>query len=176
MDLTKLPSLAFKKIYRALDFSDQDNLFSALEETSNDHLLRAVENYRQPISCFLCQATLFQGSFWSCAGRHRDHEPESKYFKREPRLGSRGFNIMYTAVTGDRDSEFGKLFRVRNFHDPEDMFDADEIFLGFQEALGNVFRADKYTDLVAHLKKRHNLDYLNNFNDCFYRGLFCREG
>ena len=176
MSLTKLPSVAFRKIYRALDFSDQDSLYSALKETSGDHLLSSVENYRQPISCWLCAGSLFMGAFWHCAGRHRDREPESIYFQREPRLGSDGFNIMYTGVTGDRDSQFGKLFRVRNFHDRDDMFVADEVFLSFQEELGKVFKAKNYADLVAHLEECHKSDNLYNFNKDFYNGLFCRAG
>ena len=174
--LSQLPSVAFRKIYRELDPWDQFNLYSALEESNAEDCLTAVENYKQKVQCWLCQARLFMNSFWHCGGLRKNYEPESKYLKFEPKIGSDGFNIMYTHVCGESDSRTGALYRVRNFQNLADMQIPDEIFMSFQEELGKVFTADNSADLWAHLKSVHELDHTNNFNDEFYKGLFCHEG
>ena len=73
----------------------------------------------------------------------------------EPAHFTKGFDILYLEVDHDKNGNFGKLYRQRDFKRVEEMEEADLIFAEFQSKLSKVFRANNLEDLQAHIELFH---------------------
>ena len=150
--MINLPEYLFSKIYRKCDLRTQRSIYRAYKNEECPGLDRVL-THKEAQSCFICQLDIFCRWFWRCGGtkNFRGHQV-SAMFSKQPSVLTEGLEVLYKLQYEDDEK---KYYVQRCLWSHDDMKDADEKFLQFQEEISNVFKACTKQEMKAHLRSVH---------------------